>query len=80
MLSSMALPHTEKRCLQTGVAVKEKEAATDAELLEACYAVLRAEHRGKPRPGIYYRSIFAQGHRMHFGKGLLSQATCCHEL
>ena len=55
ILSSMGLPHTEKRCLQAGVAVEEKEAATVAELLEACYAALRVEHRGKPRPGIYYR-------------------------
>lgn len=55
MLSSMGLPHTERRCLQAGVAVKEKEAATGAELLEASYALLRAEHRGKPRPGTYYR-------------------------
>jgi len=35
--------------------VKEVEAATDAELIEACYAVLRREHKGKPRPGMYYR-------------------------
>ena len=41
--------------LQAGVAVKDVEEATDAEKLEACYAVLRLEHKGKPRPGPYYR-------------------------
>jgi hypothetical protein len=55
MLSCTGLPHPEKTYVQAGAAVRSKEAATDAELLEACYAVLRAEHRGKPKPGIYYR-------------------------
>ena len=41
--------------LQAGVAVKEVEEATDAEKVEACYAILRGEHKGKPRPGLYYR-------------------------
>lgn len=41
--------------LQAGVAVREVEEATDAEKLEACYAILRLGHKGKPRPGLYYR-------------------------
>ena len=41
--------------LQAGVVLKEVEVATDAEQIEACYDVLRREHKGKPRPGLYYR-------------------------
>ena len=50
-----ALINTFLAGLQAGVAVKDVEEATDAEKLEACYAVLRLEHKGKPRPGPYYR-------------------------
>ena len=43
--------------LQAGVVVKEVEEATAAEKIEACYSLLRHEHKGKPRPGLYYRWV-----------------------
>ena len=35
--------------------LQQVEAVSDAEMTEACYAVLRTEHKRKPRPGVYYR-------------------------
>ena len=41
--------------LQAGVPLRQVEAVSDVEMTEACYALLGAEHKRKPRPGVYYR-------------------------
>ena len=40
--------------LQVGVPLQQVEAVSEVEMTEACYDLLRTEHKRKPRPGVYY--------------------------